>query len=1654
MTRLRYRVVATSFPIVYTPEGDHDPAGLLYTLATSAPLLEWARRQWDWNDEWLPRAHERAQRIEMLVDALLRYDQMVARLKGTGDEDLLAYEGPPDGIVPAEPPEEPDDLDDAPARRERRQHLRHTVDEVVGLLRLLTGSDIRTVGSKADRDRRRKEWAATLPGLRAAIEARLDDIAKDWEVQLAALIEQITAAMTDRRLARRIRNPYTDADRRRRGWLIDRMRRLVLNNQARTVDGVLRYTRFNPVQPFDLVRPLVLRARRGDSVDVTVQNSIRGRTVGFHRQGSGADGPGGRGVRFGDGAAVGENPATTIPPGQHRTFRWDAEYEGIWPVNDLADIRSSEAGTNIHGLFGAFVVLPPGTRWHDPETGVPLTGTDFADGLSVDVHRLDQKPNAADTTPEWVDFQYSGIPRGYREFTIVFHDEPEVHGALHRISDEPAVMPISYRAEPLHNRLPHRMRQLVRDTEHRPMPAPGKIDLSAVRRLVDDNLAEVFEIGRRSDGKFVERVSGEEQHHSSWLFGDPVTPILRAYAGDPARVQLVHAGIKETHVFHLHVHQWHAVWTDSAAPSRWRPDEPRGSQLIDSITIGPQHGFTIDPLYGSGSRQHAPGDVIWHCHLYPHFHHGMWGLWRSFDREIPTAVALPDGSVCRPLKALPGRPQKSGDRPGFPWFIDARYPQKAPPPPARNDAEIGGRRRLLGMPRASANEKAAMVANPKPGGLFVDLDGNARTWNDRAKLPARGRLIHVEVEVLPSDIVYNRRGWHDPLGHRYRVTGIRVFDRIDMSGNDKPVVQELPLDPTDPHEPLFVRAHHGDVVELTLTNSLNGFPADHFDVAQLPVECGLHVHLVKFDVLAADGSSTGWNYLSGASCRDAVPGVSDTPGSAVTSFHRWVVDEEFGPSFFHDHLLANYRQKRGLFAALIAEPAGSRWVAPDSVTDPAARTAWTGTQAVVLPGSHPDLRFEPFREACLGIGDFIPSFEPERKNEPADAATSSPEPEDAAVSTDPTKVRAKALGRAVASARDPLNPPGELGGDDDPGIMGVNYRNAPLTFRGDDPSRWFARRDPDTGVIRTHPNDRLRIRLIQGSHEEQHSFVTHGLNWRREWQNPDSPFVGQVTLGISEAFTLDIGGRAGMPYGLGDHMWRLSGMDDLWLGCWGIVRAEPRNAPKALPTLPDAHDPAPLSRPIDGSAVRHHVVRARRVEHRYDGARLTDPWGLVYELVPKGSLAPAFDPDCRDGEWLLSTVAPTHNPEPLVLRCRPGEWVHITFLNEVKLAADRPADAAGSTPCWTALRFEDPDLPPLRAENHPPPLPLDEEQRTVSSRVSLHPSLLRYDVVAHDGAHVGHNHDSTVSALPVTLVGEHDVPHPAVGATIRGAGEDKTAEATGGIEADPDGDPLVRHRTDRTNVRDYWWYADPKLLHGSPQGRVCYLHDMADIRNHRHHGLVGAVVVEPKGVDFGDEPPVGPAATLTANGTPVHERVVFWQDGLRLYLAGSPNAPVPDVEDNVDAEDAGQRGINYRTALLRSRRMLRDDHPPTPVWQSPAGGQVWLRLVGACDKPRNHTFTVHGIDWAVAPWQGQLPRASALSGLSADTAHDIVMVPRHGGDHAFRSGAFRWSVEQGMWGILRIRSGNRSPGYILNGLIWRATWWIRAKAPLLLGRGR
>ena len=48
-----------------------------------------------------------------------------------------------------------------------------------------------------------------------------------------------------------------------------------------------------------------------------------------------------------------------------------------------------------------------------------------------------------------------------------------------------------------------------------------------------------------------------------------------------------------------------------------------------------------------------------------------------------------------------------------------------------------------------------------------------------------------------------------------------------------------------------------------------------------------------------------------------------------------------------------------------------------------------------------------------------------------------------------------------------------------------------------------------------------------------------------------SPLVQAQTLGISESFSLHID----EPYQAGDYLYHFGGIDDVWLGLWGILRA-------------------------------------------------------------------------------------------------------------------------------------------------------------------------------------------------------------------------------------------------------------------------------------------------------------------------------------------------------------------------------------------------------------------------------------------------------------------------------------------------------------------
>lgn len=352
------------------------------------------------------------------------------------------------------------------------------------------------------------------------------------------------------------------------------------------------YYKLSPPQPFEEVQPLVLRANVGDEIRVNLYNKLD-RRVSIHVQGLKYD------VLTSDGANVGFNPDTTAD--NFACYTWYAEREGVYLFSDMADTRSSEPGTNVHGLFGAIIIEEAESTWLNPVTGEPLKS-----GLFADI--------------------YHPVKPAFREYAVFFHDELAVkdkngQNPVDSHTGLPsATTGISYRSEPMRNR--------------HPLTPPDPHD---------------------------HFISGEDISMSSWPYGDPAPPILRAYVGDPSKIRLVHGGIKETHVFHLHNHQWRA-----------EPNDPK-STIIDSISISPQECFTLDILYGAGSLNGMIGDAIWHCHLYPHFHEGMWSLWRVFDKLEDGSGIYPDKTQIEALMPLTDRiapPPKDTMHPGFPAYMN------------------------------------------------------------------------------------------------------------------------------------------------------------------------------------------------------------------------------------------------------------------------------------------------------------------------------------------------------------------------------------------------------------------------------------------------------------------------------------------------------------------------------------------------------------------------------------------------------------------------------------------------------------------------------------------------------------------------------------------------------------------------------------------------------------------------------------------------------------------------------------------------------------------------------------------------------------------------------------------------------------------------
>ncbi|MEE8524933.1 MAG: hypothetical protein V3T72_13445, partial [Thermoanaerobaculia bacterium] len=235
-----------------------------------------------------------------------------------------------------------------------------------------------------------------------------------------------------------------------------------------------------------------------------------------------------------------------------------------------------------HGLFGAHIIEPAGSTYHDPVTGVEVRS-----GTVVDIHA----PPTASVG--------AGQQGAFREFMIFLHNGNPVTGGANQGGT------INLRAEPWSGR------------------------------------------------------AGDPAHRfSSVTHDDPLTPIPRAYVGDPLVIRGLGV-VERVGGLRLTGHRFQVERFASTAP------------LADASHLGISERFDLVLDGGAGGPAGLPGDFLYYSTIARDFVAGAWGILRVHDTLQGDLQVLPDrtppggGAGFPDLTFTGGAPPESTD-PGSP----------------------------------------------------------------------------------------------------------------------------------------------------------------------------------------------------------------------------------------------------------------------------------------------------------------------------------------------------------------------------------------------------------------------------------------------------------------------------------------------------------------------------------------------------------------------------------------------------------------------------------------------------------------------------------------------------------------------------------------------------------------------------------------------------------------------------------------------------------------------------------------------------------------------------------------------------------------------------------------------------------------------------
>ncbi|MFD2191030.1 hypothetical protein [Pistricoccus aurantiacus] len=1385
-----------------------------------------------------------------------------------------------------------------------------------------------------------------------------------------------------------------------------------------------------------------------------------------------------------------------VEPGGQAVYRFRAEKAGAYFFSSLEAMAGGEGngGSLTHGMFGMVIVEPAGSRMYRSQ----VTAAELACARGAGP----QDCGVADAGPGWLDYEAkdaAGVPilnmlqahddgtheivhgdltaiivndeaagrvgqpatslarngsTAWREFTVMFHDELKtVHAEPFSIFNEPPAGDEDAAAR-------HKQMVGIRDGFGINYGASGMGPIL---------LANRFGMGPAKD---CVDCAYEEFFLQSWANGDPAllaqylddpSNVYHSYLGDRVKFHNVHAGPKETHVFHLHAHQWLSQRDSGDA------------NYLDSQTIAPFQAFSYEIYYGgTGNRNLTPGDSIFHCHLYPHFAQGMWALWRVHEVIEDGSRRLPDGGgmagdeavagigtdpetgattggtpipglVPLPGQALPPEPTyvaEEGDEamPGYPFYIAGKAGFRAPQAPL-DIAEDGGLPRHLTLegtrtlkPLETALdeadmtfpietvkleilpqdgtplEKAAMAFHATPGGVLKtqsvdDLDdasSSAANFLVNGLPPAPGApfanpcpvdtgsashwingLPSLAVDADPStpafderrydvsaielELVVNKYGWHDKQAR------INVLDRQVGEYENR----------TRAADPFFFRAASGECIAFRHTNRTPGQTSkDAFQVATPVDVIGQHIHLVKFDVTASDGSGNGFNYEDGTLARDHIGHLleaANAPGGTIdwsrvpgderplalktdggepvyqSTMQRWWADplldgegqdRTIATVFTHDHFGPSTIQQHGFYSALLIEPKGSQWLKPDGtpLADPKGQAV--GTQAIIVTPEDAEVTDNlkgARREFALAVADFALLYD---HNDRPVAPPQRPE----AISVDHHdpylfNYKHEPMPLRIATSNGPGNWRQKSGPQGDMARVFESDTHARPVDPTIDERRNHAPGDPSTEIFEAYDGDRVQVRLIQGAQEVQHVFTVNGQRWKRQPAKDEDIWVSSQEIGISEHMEMEMQVQ---PPVLGDanklttdYLYHAGTVDALWNGAWGLMRsyADPETA-----DLADATAGLPMRcrlAVLGGSAgTSNDPACAGRVPATTEAQasellpRIENFEGLASGngFRPPEVTARLFCVEAVQGPLVYNDLARIADPDAVRFVLRR------TFVKT--LDANDPVPAcptgtlpapAGSTEIPVAADTGRPLVLRMRAGEmayvgltgkFAAPLAPTEGNAVLPPIVSWTEDGLN---VAQDRLTPSNTiglHPSLVSYAVRTDDGVR------VGKNIAaGAGLASQTAGTGGVGPAMSawyGGRIETRRSGATASFDW-------IPFTSQRGVVAPLSSMADPIRHPVMGLVGALIIEPEGAEITSETEGGTVATICSDDEDCfREFVLVYQDGLNLKQEGEA---IPDCHVCDDSYDSGDIALNYRSEPLWARldlpRQQAEDNPET-----------------------------------------------------------------------------------------------------------------------------